>query len=566
MALDAKWNDDLDLARVIQTPKVGLGPFISQPEIPIEFFNPLGYTVPGVGVGCVDSYDDGNDDRFTLCQQNRREQGIFRPKLTNPLPLPHPLDISIIIHNRDYINRGGSQEPIDLDGWPYEVVRRSLIELPTPFGFASTSASSSDEENDRETEEESTPRRSLPRRDTEEEASASSYPASSEDTPLVLRSAMTRQISSGSSHTTRCNEIGSDVHRNGCSRRAHVDGQQELQLAIETTLDVEKQKKLSTIASESDANLNTEDAVSESPEHIRNDESDVNQRDCSLVNYGDTGDIDPEMASLTKSLEELDTDLNDYGCGRYETNSYLEPKQSAQPNIKSSHNSIKDITNKNTLKSENNEHNGESLEQKVRNAMKERDRRDAEVVSAAVFSSLSKNESGSSNINTFNASVHKSPRKHGLSPQHIKTNYYHNLNFPPIANANNSIDQNDGQGSNRGLNSPHSRPSVEPSKYAAPLRAGSSSHITSLVYMERRATSSDVIGDPPPISIRQAYQRSFSSSDAANGSESSDVVITSSINVMPQNGNHSFQPKDVSSNTDETKKKDVNPDSYSTVV
>ena len=149
MALDAKWNDDLDLARVIQTPKVGLGPFISQPEIPVESFNPMGYSLPGLG-GC--GVGDSNDDFPRLCQSRGNDQETFRPKLSNPLPLPHPLDISAIIHNRDCINGVGLNQPIDLDEWPYEIVRRSLIELPTPFGFGKAPSLLSDDENDPEEE------------------------------------------------------------------------------------------------------------------------------------------------------------------------------------------------------------------------------------------------------------------------------------------------------------------------------------------------------------------------------------------------------------------------------
>ena len=39
MALEADWKDDLDVTRVIQTPK--MHSFTGQPDIPLESFNPL---------------------------------------------------------------------------------------------------------------------------------------------------------------------------------------------------------------------------------------------------------------------------------------------------------------------------------------------------------------------------------------------------------------------------------------------------------------------------------------------------------------------------------------------
>jgi hypothetical protein len=41
MALEADWKDDLDVTRVMQTPK--LGSFMGQPDIPLESFNPMAY-------------------------------------------------------------------------------------------------------------------------------------------------------------------------------------------------------------------------------------------------------------------------------------------------------------------------------------------------------------------------------------------------------------------------------------------------------------------------------------------------------------------------------------------
>ena len=251
MALDAKWNDDLDLARVIQTPKVGLGPFISQPEIPIESFNPMGYTVPRVG-GCntngVDFMEDVYDNIPRLCQRRKKkDRELFCPKLKNPLPLPHPVDIVALIHNRDHPSGnggGGILRFIELDGLPYEIVRRSLIELPTPFGFGKASSLFSEDENDIE---ESTIRRSLTSRDKEEEASAtSSYQASAEDTPLVLRSATNKRLDNlGGGNTavmvSPLHQFASPssnmVYETSYSRLEHAGQQQSNGLGIEDILE-----------------------------------------------------------------------------------------------------------------------------------------------------------------------------------------------------------------------------------------------------------------------------------------------------------------------------------------
>ena len=44
MALDGDWKDDLDVTRVIQAPVVTN--FVTQPDIPLESFNPLAYKRP----------------------------------------------------------------------------------------------------------------------------------------------------------------------------------------------------------------------------------------------------------------------------------------------------------------------------------------------------------------------------------------------------------------------------------------------------------------------------------------------------------------------------------------
>ena len=41
MAFEAEWRDDLDVARVMRTPKVTS--HVQQPDIPSESFNPMAY-------------------------------------------------------------------------------------------------------------------------------------------------------------------------------------------------------------------------------------------------------------------------------------------------------------------------------------------------------------------------------------------------------------------------------------------------------------------------------------------------------------------------------------------
>ena len=44
MAFEAEWRDDLDVARVMRTPKVTS--HVGQPDIPSESFNPMAYIDP----------------------------------------------------------------------------------------------------------------------------------------------------------------------------------------------------------------------------------------------------------------------------------------------------------------------------------------------------------------------------------------------------------------------------------------------------------------------------------------------------------------------------------------
>ena len=563
MALDAKWNDDLDLARVIQTPKVGLGPFISQPEIPIESFNPMGYTVPGAGRYVTDEniIEEVYEDIPRLCQsRKKRDKEVFCPKLRNPLPLPHPVDISAIIHNRDHPSSNcgaGNLRFIELDGLPYEIVRRSLIELPTPFGLGKAPSLFSEDENDME-DEESTIRKSLASRDKDEEASASSsYQASAEDTPLVLRSAVNKRVESLGGvnakvmvsplhqYTTNSSNLSYETSYS----RLDQNGQQSNNiLGLEDIMDIEK-KKLSTIASESDVGLNTEDVISEANPNPNNDESECH---ISLNGFGE-GDHDPEMASLNKSLEDLDKDIvvNMFG-----SKSNIESQQ---------------IPMNGEMETKT---NGETAEQSVRRAMKERDKRDAELVSAAVFSSMRKNSSDGSQSSVLNSANYRSPRKQKYFMENSRNYYNHNLHFPPIANSNLGLDSEEGQDSDPAVN--NSTPPTkhyadyymnEMSTYGSSSRARASYNskmIPSL--MGRRSTSTSGVDEPPTSnipSIRHAYQRSYSHSRPTHLPSSSDILMTSSYGALNKDSKSNSQSKDIVNSKDSISK---NPDSYSTVV
>ena len=570
MALDAKWNDDLDLARVIQTPKVGLGPFISQPEIPIESFNPMGYTIPGVG-GChgEDFNEDFEDDFPRICQRRAKDTDIFRPKLKNPLPLPHPVDIVAIIHNRDHPGGGGGTiHFIDLDGWTYEVVRRSLIELPTPFGLAKSPSLFSEDENELE-EEDSTIRKSLTIRDKEEETSAtSSYQASAEDTPLVLRSATSKLPDKTTSVNSKV--MLSPIHQYEVLNRLDHTMQQSNVLEIGDILNIEKQKKLSTIASESDVGLNTEEALSEALGITHNDESEFHNKDSSLNCYGEGVDVDPDMASLTKSLEELDRDLIDNDVGNNKspstTNchhrldiSNVEIKGAPNTNNTDNHTSLEGAQKS----------NGETLEQTVRHAMKERDKRDAALVSAAVFSSLRKNSIDGSQSSFTDTVTYRSPRKQKYYLENSRNYFNHNLHFPPIANSTLGVDSEDGQDSDPALSStPPAKAFAEYSmkEFAsceASSRARNSYNSKPIASMGRRSTSTSGVDEPPQIPIRHAYQRSFSHTRSTKVPSGSDVLLASSFSALNRDGKSTCQSKDILKSKDSIPK---NPDSYSTVV
>ena len=567
MALDAKWNDDLDLARVIQTPKVGLGPFISQPEIPIESFNPMGYAVPGLGKYFTDEnlIEDVYDDIPRLCQnRKKKDNDVFCPKLRNPLPLPHPVDISAIIHNRDHPSSngaGGTLGFIELDGIPYEIVRRSLIELPTPFGFGNSPSLFSEDENDIE-EEESTIRKSLTSRDKEEEASAtSSYQASAEDTPLVLRSATNKRVDNMGGVNAKVmvsplhqyNTNSSDTTYETSYSRLDHNGQQNINvLGIEDIMDIEK-KKLSTIASESDVGLNTEDGISEAHGNPHNDESECH---ISLNGFGE-GDNDAEIASINKSLEDLDKDITvDMNGSKSNLDAKLFPSQTISTN------GVPEMKT-----------NSDTTEQSVRRAMKERDKRDAELVSAAVFSTLRKNSADGSQNSVLNSVTYRSPRKQKLYLESSRNYYNHNLHFPPVANSNLGIDSEEGQDSDPALNgTPPTKHYAdyymkEMSTYGSSSRARASynSKINPSM-MGRRSTSTSGVDEPPNSNIpsmRHVYQRSYSHTRPNNLPSSSDMLLTSSYGALNKDIKSNSQSKDIVNSKDSISK---NPDSYSTVV
>ena len=419
----------------------------------------------------------------------------------------------------------------------------------------------SEDEND--LEEESTIRRSLTSRDKEEEASAtSSYQASAEDTPLVLRSATNKRVDNLGGGNAKVmvsplhqftNTSSNMAYETSYSRLEHSGQQPSNGLGIEDILDIEKQKKLSTIASESDVGLNTEDALSEAHVTTHNDES-----ECPIsINGFAEVDNDPDMASLNKSLEDLDKDLvvNDaVNKSNLESSSF--------PSQQLTLNGEEEATQ-----------NGESSEQSVRRAMKERDKRDAELVSAAVFSSLRKNSADGSQSSVLNSVTYRSPRKQKNYLENSRNYYNHNLHFPPIANSNFGIDSEEGQDSDPALNATPPTKNYanyymnEMSNYGSSSRARTSYNAKMMPsMMGRRSTSTSGVDEPPTSnvpSMRHAYQRSYSHTRPTNLPSSSDILLTSSYGALNKDVKSNSPSKDIVKSKDSISK---NPDSYSTVL
>jgi len=93
MAFEAEWRDDLDVARVMRTPKVTS--HVQQPDIPSESFNPMAYP------------DLARSDRENMCKCliYEKSKADLGHKLDAIVPLPHPIEISVIISNRDGLSR-----------------------------------------------------------------------------------------------------------------------------------------------------------------------------------------------------------------------------------------------------------------------------------------------------------------------------------------------------------------------------------------------------------------------------------------------------------------------------
>ena len=213
--------------------------------------------------------------------------------------------------------------------------------------------------------------------------------------------------------------------------------------------------------------------------------------------------------------------------------------------------------------------NGETLEQNVRHAMKERDKRDAELVSAAVFSSLRKNSIDGSQNSYANTVAYRSPRKQKYYLDHSRNYFNHNLHFPPIANSTLGVDSEDGQDSDPALSStPPSKAFAEYSRNElassdAPSRARTSYNSKPIACMGRRSTSTSGVDEPPQIPIRHAYQRSFSHTRPTKVLNGSDVLLASSFSALNRDGKSTCQSKDILKSKDSVPK---NPESYSTVV
>lgn len=154
MAFDAKWRDDLDVTRIIQAPRAisSLGDispsrstFANQPTIPVEAFNPMDYqparekdrSRPFGVIGCL-------FDRRWFLFKFRDPNHQQAPKLGNPLPQTHPLEICILIHLRDSPS-SSSSNPININNVSLTDLIHNLTE-PGPYSFEEDDTNSDPEE------------------------------------------------------------------------------------------------------------------------------------------------------------------------------------------------------------------------------------------------------------------------------------------------------------------------------------------------------------------------------------------------------------------------------------
>ena len=117
MAFEAEWRDDLDVARVMRTPKVTS--HVQQPDIPSESFNPMAY--PDLARSDRENMVRNILKKLFLtllylisvfflfsqckCLIYEKSKADLGHKLDAIVPLPHPIEISVIISNRDGLSR-----------------------------------------------------------------------------------------------------------------------------------------------------------------------------------------------------------------------------------------------------------------------------------------------------------------------------------------------------------------------------------------------------------------------------------------------------------------------------
>ena len=94
MVLESDWHDDTDVARAVHTPRGNI--HIGSPYLDPSLFNPLAMT--GTHLASLPG-----------ARRSRRRwevspplQPNLLPRLCVPLPVPHPAEVAIIVHNRDH--------------------------------------------------------------------------------------------------------------------------------------------------------------------------------------------------------------------------------------------------------------------------------------------------------------------------------------------------------------------------------------------------------------------------------------------------------------------------------
>ena len=94
MVLESDWHDDTDVARAVHTPRGNI--HIGSPYLDPSLFNPLAMT--GTHLASL----PGARRSRRRWQVSAPVQPNLLPRLCVPLPVPHPAEVAIIVHNRDH--------------------------------------------------------------------------------------------------------------------------------------------------------------------------------------------------------------------------------------------------------------------------------------------------------------------------------------------------------------------------------------------------------------------------------------------------------------------------------